>query len=214
MKREDSIIYSNKLCENDVHDYIISEVYTGGTIYRCTKCGKIKHTSTLYPEQKEEMDMAKDKTLSTFLEIMDVSKWNMKKETIKKFVEDVFAYYGLEYLKNIINNDELFYDVCKLNKRYQKVSDKEIESINVDLSSRLKETLDDSEYVLLDPAQTATLYSNTLELTNSKDEMIQFEKDVVYVRRDGICDLLFGDEIMVAMQYCSESHTGAISCSM
>lgn len=41
-------------CNDNDHDYIISEEYTGGTQYICRKCGKIKHKGTSYPTERKE----------------------------------------------------------------------------------------------------------------------------------------------------------------
>lgn len=40
-------------CENNQHEYEVVEVYTGGTRYVCQKCGKEKHTSTLFSQDEQ-----------------------------------------------------------------------------------------------------------------------------------------------------------------
>ena len=58
-------------CENDNHDYVINEEYTGGSKYVCIKCGKVKHTTTLLPPQEVTMEAKmmpnKDHELSKYI---------------------------------------------------------------------------------------------------------------------------------------------------
>ena len=58
---------------------------------------------------------------------------------------------------------------------------------------------EDSEYVMLDPNITTVLYSDILRLTiMSSGKTVQFQKDVVEVGRDKICDLLLEGKSTVA----------------
>lgn len=57
----------------------------------------------------------------------------------------------------------------------------------------------ETEYVMLDPNITTVLYSDTLRLTiESSGKTVQFQKDVVEVGRDKICDLLLEGKPTVA----------------
>lgn len=57
----------------------------------------------------------------------------------------------------------------------------------------------ESEYVMLDPNITTVLYSTILRLTiESTGKVVQFQKDVVEVGRDKICDLLLKGKPTVA----------------
>lgn len=57
----------------------------------------------------------------------------------------------------------------------------------------------ENEYVMLDPNITTVLYSDILRLTiESSGKTVQFQKDVVEVGRDQICDLLLEGETTVA----------------
>ena len=57
----------------------------------------------------------------------------------------------------------------------------------------------ESEYVMLDPNITTVLYSTILRLTiESTGKVVQFQKDVVEVGRDKICDLLLEGKPPVA----------------
>ena len=42
-------------CSNAQHQFEVVEEYTGGTKYICKKCGKEKHTTTLFPQQEDNM---------------------------------------------------------------------------------------------------------------------------------------------------------------
>ena len=268
MKKEDSIIYSNKLCENDVHDYIISEVYTGGTKYRCTKCGKIKHTSTLYPDQKEEdneinisnflwgdrqvnkikkivlswglspnyyidyendniyiskglsnnsritkmlfpkglfediektLDEKRKKSLIQFLETFDFTKWMTEKDLIYKLSVSNFDYFISQSFSCIFDDGSIFYCANPPKEQFNKLIEYFKSLFSIEELKKIDLMVNDEEYILLDPDQTATLYSNTLVLTNSKDEIIQFEKNVVFVGTNRKCDLVLNERMVASI---------------
>lgn len=62
-----------------------------------------------------------------------------------------------------------------------------------------KNISDENEYVMLDPNITTVLYSDILRLTiESSGKTVQFQKDIVEVGRDKICDFLLEGKSTVA----------------
>ena len=49
-------------CQNNQHNFIVAEEYTGGTDYVCTKCGKKKTVSTAFDIQPDNKDIKADES--------------------------------------------------------------------------------------------------------------------------------------------------------
>ena len=168
-----------------------------------------------FDEKNKPFDVEEKRKLFQFLETIDFTKWNTNETTIYNIENMACGFCVTESFSCVFDDDTTFYCATPPQSQFKELVEyfknffpgENMEPFYPDVKPRDEKTsvlggnsvTENSEYIMLDPNITTVLYSDILRLTiESSGKTVQFQKDIVEVGRDKICDLLLEGKSTVA----------------
>lgn len=168
-----------------------------------------------FDEKKKPLDVEEKRKLFRFLETIDFTKWNTNETTIFNIENMACGFCVTESFGCVFDDDTTFYCATPPQSQFKELVEyfknffpgenmepfyPNVMPVNEETTVLVDDNVtENSEYVMADPNITTALYSDILRLTiESSGKTVQFQKDVVEVGRDKICDLLLEGKSTVA----------------